>query len=154
MSHQELIEEIKKVIVPLFEEEDAVLVELAGARSREGLILKILADKREGGITLSECAGLNRKIRDFLETQGMMQEDFLLEVSSPGLDRPLETKADFARCKNKKVMVFLNEPHEGRVQIEGLILGIDGDVLSLAADQKMILIPLSKIKKAKQIISG
>ena len=116
------------------------------------LFLRILADRPEGGINLAECSRLNKEIGLALDEKDLLPGRYILEVSSPGIDRPLETKEDFLRCLNKMVRVFLGEALENKTEIEGLIQAIKDDYLVVDADGRNIEIPLAKITKAKQVI--
>lgn len=78
------------------------LVDIIYRYEGRGLVLRVLVDKPEGGITLDECAGLNNEISRILDEKDMLQQRYILEVSSPGLDRPLNSKNDFLRCINKE----------------------------------------------------
>lgn len=130
------------------------LVELLLRQEAGNLVLRILADRSEGGITLEECARINRDIASLLDEKGTLGMGYTLEVSSPGLDRPLKTKADFARCLNRKARFFLNQPLEGKVEIEGGITRVDDNAVSLESEGRVIEIPLSMINRAKQVIAN
>lgn len=152
MSYQELVENLKDLFLPALEEEGAVLVDLSISRSKSGVFLKLLVDRKEGGITISECLRLNKRIGEILDTHEMIKEGYFLEVSSPGLDRPLMTREDFARCINRLVMIFLNEPLNGKIQIDGRIVKVEEAQIGVEAKGELIVIPLSIINKAKQVI--
>ncbi len=152
MNSQELLDSLKVIIIPLLEYQDVILVDLNLSRTREGIILRLLLDKKEGGITLADCAGLNRGIGELLDANDIIKDRYILEVSSPGLDRPLKTKEDFARCKNREVMVFLNQPLGGAMQIEGSIDKVDEEAVSILTGKGTEVVPLVNIHKAKQRI--
>lgn len=153
MYSQEVIEELKQIILPILEENDIELVELSFVKSSRRPTLRLLVDKKCGGIDLQECARLNEKIGEILDTQGSMLNKYILEVSSPGLDRPLKTKSDFLRCINRKVGFFLNESIKGKIELEGLISKVEGDSVYIDVDTEIIEIPLVKINKAKQAVN-
>ncbi len=114
-------EELKRIILPFLSDIQIKLVELKLIKTSEGLILKLLVDRNEGGINLDECARINKKIGEIIEFQSIIKNKYILEVSSPGLDRPLKTKDDFLRCLNKKAKFFLNELINGKLEWNGLI---------------------------------
>ena len=116
------------------------------------LMLEVLADRDEGGITLDECARLNRELGDVLEGAGYIQESYTLDVSSPGLDRPLATMSDFKRVLGKKVRVFLKEPVEEEIERVGSIESAAEDKIVINTGAKTVEIPYEKINKAKQVI--
>ena len=128
------------------------LVELIYRYEGRGMVLRVLTDRPEGGITLGECTLLNRQISAILEEKGLIEEGYALEVSSPGVDRPLKTKSDFLRCLNKKAHFFLNEQVAEKLEVEGNIKKVENTSLYIERDGLLLEIPLSKINKAKQIL--
>ncbi len=117
------------------------------------LVLRILTDKPEGGITLGECASLNNELGRILDEKDILQVRYILEVSSPGLDRPLKTKNDFLRCcMNRKARFFRIEQINGKLELEGVITKVGDDLVCVDVGANIIEIPLSKIRKAKQVI--
>ena len=130
------------------------LVEFIYRHEGRGLSLRVLADRPLGGITLEECAALNREIGSVLDDMQILRENYLLEVSSPGLDRPLKTGNDFLRCLNKFVHLFFSEPIDGKLELEGMISRVSDESVYINRVGIVIEVPLTKITKAKQIISN
>lgn len=151
MDKETLIFELKKIVDDYLEARGMVLVDIIYRYEGNSLILRILADKAQGGITLGECTVLNKEIGDILDQGDIVQEKYILEVSSPGLDRPLKTKNDFLRCLKKKARFFFNQAVSGKLELEGVIADVKEDSLSLQAGASVVEIPLSKINKAKQV---
>jgi ribosome maturation factor RimP len=152
MDRYEITEELSKVIAEYLAGRGLELIELICRRQGRDQVLKVLADRPEGGISLGECAQLNRELGAMLNELGILQEGYILEVSSPGLDRPLHSRSDFLRCKNKKVKFFLKELVEGKIEWDGLITEVDEDNVYINTVVKPLIIPLVKINKAKQLI--
>jgi ribosome maturation factor RimP len=152
MDEQVISEDLKKVINPILEEADAELVELDLVRTSGQVIVRLFVDKIEGGISLDECALINKRLGDILDEQNIIADRYILEVSSPGLDRPLKTKNDFRRCTNKKVKFFLREPIKGKVEWDGAIINVTDDEVSAQIAGDVVQIPLAKINKAKQLL--
>jgi len=151
MEYQVFSEDLKKLISPLLEEGDIELVELNFVRLPGRSILKLLVDRKTGRISLDECARLNAKISSLLDAQDIIKEGYILEVSSPGLDRPLKEKQDFSRCIDKKVRLFFSEPINGKFEVEGIIGRVTDESVYIDTVAGMVEIPLSRIRKAKQI---
>jgi len=151
MNYRESAEGLKKIILPVLEEEGIVLVELRFMRTGSGMILRLLVDKKEGGISLQECARLNQKIGSLLDAQDIIKDRYILEVFSPGLDRDLVNKDDFSRCINRKVRVFLNECINAKTEIEGRIDKVEGELVYIDMGKEVVGIALSKITKVRQI---
>jgi len=117
------------------------------------MVLGILADRVDGGITLGECGMLNREISVLMEEKDMIVERYVLEVSSPGMDRPLITKEDFRRCAGKEVIAYLRQTLEGKTEIRGVIKEVSDTHLALEAQGSFKQISLDNISKAKQVVS-
>lgn len=152
MDRQAIISELESIIGDYLKMQGLDLVELIYRYTGNALFLRILVDKPEGGISLDECAHLNNQINKILEERDILQENYILEVFSPGVDRPLVTKADFLRCINRSVKFFLTESVNGRKEWEGTIYKVDDDSVYIDIDGECIGIPLAKIAKARQVI--
>ncbi len=152
MDKQAIIEELINIMGDYLKSKGLDLVDLIYRYEGRDLFLKILTDKPEGGITLDECGRVNKDIGGILDERGTIPGKYTLEVSSPGIDRSLETRNDFARCKNKKIKLFLSEAVNGRLEIDGVIKGVFEDSVSVETKERVADILLSKINKAKQII--
>ncbi len=147
-----LIDELRSIITEHLKTRQIDLVDFIYRYEGASLILRLLVDKPEGGISLGECAHLNTEIGRILDENDALQQRYILEVSSPGLDRPLKTKKDFSRCINKRLRFFLNELINGRFELEGIVKELEGDSVYIEINGEPIEIPLSMINKAKQIL--
>ncbi len=152
MDREEIILELRDVVGSYLKDQGLDLIDLIYRYEGRDLILRILVDKPQGGITLEECAQLNKQISNILDEKDILQTRYVLEVSSPGLDRWLKTKSDFRRCINRRVRFFLNEAISGKMEWEGIINKVEDDAVCIDTDDKIIEIPLLKIIKAKQVI--
>ncbi|MFA6350036.1 MAG: ribosome maturation factor RimP [Candidatus Omnitrophota bacterium] len=150
MDRQEIIEQLNSVISEYLDCQDMELVELVYRQEGRDLVLRLLVDYPEGGITIGECAELNRSIGNLLDEKDIIQQNYILEVSSPGLDRPLKTKNDFLRNLDKDVRFFLSVPVNGKLEWCGKVANADDDNVTVTAGGVNLIIPLSKINKAKQ----
>jgi len=152
MDRLEIVSELENIIGEYLKAQRLELIELILRHEGQGLVLRILVDRLEGGITLDECAKLNIQISSLLDEKDILQARYILEVSSPGLDRPLKTKSDFLRCINRKVRFFLNEAVKDKIELEGTISKVENDAVYIERECEVIGIALAKINKAKQII--
>lgn len=152
MDRYEITRQLEAVIAEYLSGGGLELVELIYRREGRDQVLRVLADRPEGGISIGECAQLNRKLGAVLDEKGLLQEGYVLEFSSPGLDRPLSTKRDFLRCKDKLVKFFLREPIEGKIEWDGEIISVDDNAVHIDTKDKQLSIPLASVNKAKQII--
>ncbi len=147
----EIVDKIKELISPFLREEDLELVEIVYKRTAGRMLLRLLLDKA-GGINLEECSNLNRKIGKALDELNLIDEPYILEISSPGLDRPLESAADFKRAMGKQVKVVLNSEIEGKGVWTGEVVEVNGRNVAIKTKGKRLEIPLDKIIKAKKQI--
>ncbi|MFH1397130.1 MAG: ribosome maturation factor RimP [Candidatus Omnitrophota bacterium] len=152
MDRKEISERLNIMIDENLKSQGLELVELICNYQGQGLFLRILADKPEGGITIKECAEVNRRLSAMLDEANILEQGYIMEVSSPGLDRPLSEKKDFLRNLNKKIRFFLSEPINGSVELEGIIRRADENSAYIEIEGTEIEIPFVKINKAKQKI--
>lgn len=147
---------LRAKIRPLVEEEGLELVEMNFFEGGSSAVLRIYLDKT-GGVTLDECTKLNRKIGDYLETEDLISRRYLLEVSSPGLDRPLTSVRDFKRKIGETVKLILKEKIQGSTEVIGRIKNLKDDNLILEIEPQKFkpnevaekIVPLNQIAWAK-----
>jgi ribosome maturation factor RimP len=144
---QAMEQEITGLVEPVIQEADYDLVELQLVQRKSGHLLRILVD-RLGGITLDECAELSKRISYVLEVEDPIEKRYTLEVSSPGLDRPLATEADFRRKAGEQIRLTF-KMDEKNAQAEGEIIAVEGDQLVLGTDSGEKRFALADIIKGK-----
>ena len=152
MVKEALIQELNSLISSCLESQNLELVDLIYRSEGNRLILTVLTDRPGGGITLQECAGLSRQLKNLLEEKNIIEGDYVLEVASPGLDRPLKRQRDFLRSLNKEAVFFLNDLVNGKLQFQGLIYKVDETSVFIQVLGELLEIPLTKINKAQLII--
>lgn len=121
-------------------------VNLFGRGNRK--LLRVTIDK-EGGVTLDDCERFSRRLGSLLETEDVIHGSYNLEVSSPGLDRPLTAPADFERNRGRLVRVTIREKMENQNFFIGRISEVTVSCLRLSADNKEWEIPFENIVKAR-----
>lgn len=148
MAKDSLQDRVRDIVYAALRDNGAELVDMTYRKEGKRKVLRVLADK-ETGITVEECARMNEIIGEALDKEDFMDEYYILEVSSPGLDRPLKTKADFLRIKGKRVHVHTYEPIDGRREFAGVLEIVEDDSIGVSEENaKLIKMPLSKISKA------
>ena len=147
MKFEKLLEEVRQVIEPLLQSQGFELVDLEYQREPQGWILRIYLD-REGGVTLDDCADVSGEIGAVLEVKDVIPNPYVLEVSSPGLTRPLKKPEDFNKFSNRLVKIKLYEPLEGRKNFKGTLLGLGGEKVRLEVEGRVYELPLQGIAKA------
>lgn len=118
-------------------------------QSAPGRLLRVFVDKKEGSITLDDCVAISNHLSQLLAVENIDYNR--LEVSSPGLDRPLKKKADFIRYMGESARVRLRIGLQGQRNFVGTLAAVDGDVLVLNVDGKLLQIELSNLEKARLI---
>lgn len=152
MDRQAVQEELRIIISEYLENRGLDLVDLIYRYEGGDLVLRVLVDLPQGGINLDECAGLNKEIGGLLDEENIIEGSYILEVSSPGLDRPLRTKSDFLRCLNKKARFFLSRAVNDRIEWEGIIERATDDSVLIKSGESSVDIPFALINKAKQLL--
>lgn len=121
--------------------------------SNRGRLLRIFIDRPEGstaGITVDDCAGVSRHLTHLFAVEGIDYDR--LEVSSPGLDRPLRKAADFARFAGRKIDVRMRAPDAtGRRRFVGMLKGIEADAAMLDVDGQSVALRLEEIERARLV---
>lgn len=148
----ELQEKLERVISDYLKGRDIIFVDLNFHAQGRKLILRILVDHPNGGITLDECARLNEEMGRLIEREDIVKQSYILEVFSPGIDRPLLSRDDFFRCLNRRVRIFFNQCQAGKYEISGEITSITETGLNLDSEGEIRQIQFDQIKKAKQAI--
>lgn len=120
---------------------------------KEGVDEDISPDgpERESGIELADCEKVSRQLSGVLDVEDPITGDYTLEVSSPGMDRPLYELAHFERFVGHHVALRLRMPFEGRRKFNGLLMGVEGHDVVLRVDQEEYLLPLEGIEKANVV---
>lgn len=116
-------------------------------------IVRCEIDYISGGISLGTCSTINKKICSYLEEENSLGENFVVEVNSPGLDKPLKKNNDFLRVKGRPVMLWLNAPVCDKDYLEGEVTMVDDKELTLRYKNKEIKINFNNIKLGKEKIT-
>jgi len=141
------VEEISESLVV---SEGMELVDLEYRREGRRWILRLFIDK-EGGVTLDDCARISRELGDVLDVKDVIPHAYVLEVSSPGLNRRIRKKADFSKFAGQKVQLWLVSPKEGRRKIVGNLVGVEGEEVVVTATEGRFSVALKDIAKANLI---
>lgn len=145
----EIRDHVKEVIMPILADEHLELVDIEYKKGKGGWTLRIFIDK-EKGVTLDDCEKASREISALLDVKDIIHHAYNLEVSSPGLDRPLTKLDDFIRYRNKKARLKTKTPLQGRRNFSIVIEGVRGEnVVVRDSEGKTWEIPIADIEKAK-----
>ena len=113
-------------------------------------LLRIFID-RDQGVTLSDCEQVSHQVSGMLDVEDPIQGEYTLEVSSPGVDRPLFSLADFARFAGQRAKLRLIAPHAGRARYTALLCGVEGDEVLLDVDGEALRFAFDEIDQARLV---
>jgi ribosome maturation factor RimP len=124
------------------------LVELEYGAGRAHAQLRVFID-REAGVSLEDCTRVSRELSALLDIEDPIPVAYTLEVSSPGFDRVLRTRAHFGRFVGARVFVELKEPRAGRRRYTGKLLTVDESGIALEVDREQVAVAFGEIGKAR-----
>jgi len=130
----DLREEVRQLAQTLATEEGYEIVDVEQAVVGRHRTLRVLLD-REGGVNISDCSRFSRRLSDCLDMNQTIPGSYHLEVSSPGLDRPLRTLEHVQRYTGQRAALQTHDPHDGRRRFEGVLLGPDGTRVGVHLDE-------------------
>ena len=145
-----LKDKLLDLLAPEIEALGYELVELDAPAPGGSGTLRIYIDSAEG-VGLEDCERVSHRVSGVLDVEDPVPGQYVLEVSSPGLDRPLRTEEHFRRQAGKVVKLVLVAGRPGRRRYKGAILGIDAGVLEIGVDDERIKLPLSEIESARLV---
>jgi ribosome maturation factor RimP len=148
MGKGSVAESIEELVTPIINENRLELVDVEYKKEGKNWFLRIFIDK-EGGVTVDDCTQVSRQIEDLIEVEEVVPSSYVLEVSSPGLDRPLKKEKDFLRFQGKRAHVTTYTPIQQQKNFKGTIVDFQKDVLFLSIDGQPVEIPRNQIAKAK-----
>ena len=144
MKKDALVNEIYEMVKPIADELNYDIYHVEYVKENGELYLRIYIEK-DGGITLSDCEALSRRVSDLMDEKDPIKDPYFLEVSSPGLNRTLFTEEHYKRFIGREVMVKFTKSVDGKKNIKGILKEVNEDSIVVEADQ-LINIPKDKIK--------
>ena len=144
---------IARLVEPTMEDMGFSLVRIQlCAKPRQSL--QVMVERRDGSaMSVDDCAGLSRAISAVLDVEDPIRGSYALEVSSPGIDRPLVRLEDFDRFAGREAMIRLGRPREGRRHFRGRILGREGELVRLAVAGSTVEFAYADIGQAKLVLT-
>ena len=143
---------LEPIIAPVVEAAGYRLVRLRlmGGKHKT---LQVMAEREDGSMNVEDCATLSHALSEFLEREDPIEGDYELEVSSPGIDRPLTRLADFARWSGHEAKIELVAPQDGRKRLRAMLLGLDGNDVVVDAAGRRLKFPFRAIAEAKLVLT-
>lgn len=120
------------------------------SRSKSGHLLRVYIDI-DRGVVLDDCEAVSRQLSAVLDVEDPIPGEYALEVSSPGLDRPLFELAHFVRFKGETARVTLARPIDGRRRFKGVIEAVVGEDIRLLVDGEVVVLPIGDIEGARLV---
>jgi len=149
-----LSEQIATLIGPIADElgYELVRVQIQGGARRA--TLQIMAERRDRtAMIVEDCARLSRAISNLLDEVDPIAGEYTLEVSSPGIDRPLMKRADYERFLGHEAKIEMNAAIDGRKRFQGVIAALHGDAVMLDSEGATVPLPLAQVKSAKLVLT-
>ena len=145
-------EELQAIIEPIADAMGFEIVRISvGGSGRP--ILQIMAERPDGTMTVEDCTRLSRELSLVLDVENPVPGEYMLEVSSPGIDRPLTRLKDFENYAGFEVKLELYEPVNGQRRWRGVLAGVENDQVALADQNEKHLFGFSEIRKAKLLLT-
>src|SRR5476651_451136 len=125
----------------------------------EGCTVQIMAERPDGGMTVEDCETVSRALSPMLDVSDPVDRAYRLEISSPGIDRPLVRKSDFDRYKGHLVKIEMEIPVNGRKRFRGVLAGTQGNAARLRRDDAAegeeadVLLPIEEMSEAKLVLT-
>ena len=145
--------EVERLIAPLLARlgYEPVRLSLSG---ESHLKLQVMIDRLDGGtLTVGDCQKISRAIEPLLDEQDPVKSPYVLEVSSPGIDRPLTRLKDFVAYQGHPAKITLLLPQDGQKRFTGEILAVTGDTIKVETEKGVLAFPFAALQKAKLVLT-
>jgi len=127
--------------------------------SSDGCTLQIMAEREDGTLSIEDCEAVSRALSPVLDVADPVEQAYRLEISSPGMDRPLVRRSDFQRYAGQLAKIEMAVPVDGRRRFRGTILGVDGNAARIRPDDTAedeaseVLLPIDEMEKARLVVT-
>lgn len=145
--NQSVEQQVRVLVEPIIKEKGLELVDVEYMKEGAHWYLRLFIDK-DGGVDIDDCSGVSHAVSDLLDTSNIILQSYVLEVSSPGLERPLKKSEDFQRFQGELITVKTKKLFEGYQEFSGYLIGLENDEIILEYEGKRMAIPRSVVKKA------
>lgn len=144
-------DEVFELVSPIAESFGLEVIEVLFEKKYDGMNLTVVIDK-DGGVTIDDCEKLHRAIDAPLDELDPIDMPYILNVSSPGIDRPLKTERDYRRNLNQKISVRLYKLLDGKKIYDGVLVSYDDETFTLQVKNKQIIFNKKDTAKVEPII--
>lgn len=143
--------EIVELLAPVVSALGLELLGIEFVASGHSALLRLYIDAPARAVTLDDCEAVSREVSAALDVHDPISSAYTLEVSSPGIDRPLFTAEQFGRHVGEQAKVALRLPTDGRRRLQGVIRGVEDDRITLLVDEREWVVPHGNIEKARLV---
>ena len=147
---KQIADRVWSIAEPLCLDEGLELVFIEFRREPQGRVLRLYIDK-QGGVTLDDCALVSQQLGDILDVTLEDVGPYSLEVSSPGVNRPIGRPEHYNRFKGQRIRIKTHQPLDGRKNFRGVLRGINDGIVAVQCDNEEIHIPLEEISIARLV---
>ncbi|WP_042160535.1 ribosome maturation factor RimP [Paenibacillus gorillae] len=151
MSTSKIKSVVEEMVAPFLDSNGFELVDIEYVKEGSHYFLRVFVDK-EGGIDIDECGRISEYLSEQLDKNDPVSDNYFLEVSSPGAERPLKKPEDVRKAIGKHVYITTYEPIDGLKEFEGQLLAFDGEQLQVKAGKKEHTLPYVKVASARLAI--
>ena len=144
---KEIVDRVRSIAKPILSDEGMELVDIEYRRESNGWVLRLYMDKT-GGVTLDDCTRISQEVGRSLDVEDFISTPYVLEVSSPGLNRSLKRIEDFMKYRNQIIKVKTFDPIENRRHFKGKLLDVSENRIEIGMEGMVFQIPLSNVSKA------
>jgi len=148
MNKADIVNKVLNVISPVVEGVGYSVIDCDYLNDMGRWILRVYIEKGEEDVSIDDCVKVSRSLEGVLDVEDIIPTRYLLEVSSPGLDRPLKKARDFVRFTGQKIRLRTKEPIGGRSNYYGVLLGMEENNILMNVDNVKYQIPMELLMKA------
>ena len=146
---EETIVKIEKIVLPVLKEMELELVDIEYLQEGGYWYVRIYIEKLDGDVSLDDCAKVSMAVEDDIDK--LIDKKFFLEISSPGVERPLKREKDYIRFTGSKIKVSLKHKINEKKNFEGILSKFENDTVFLMTDNEELEIPFKEVRKANLV---
>jgi ribosome maturation factor RimP len=147
----DVTEIVEELVTPILDEQQLELVDIEYKKEGNNWFLRVFIDK-DGGIDIDDCGSVSEQLSKRLDAVDPIPTAYFLEVSSPGIERPLKKEKDLYWAVGKRINVTTKEPIEGAKDFEGSLIDFDGQWLIIKEEKKNVKVPFALVATARLAI--
>lgn len=147
-----VVEAVEKLALPILEEEGLELYDTEFTKEGKDWFLRVYIERPEGKVDLDDCGRISERLSKELDRTELITRSYYLDVSSPGVERPLKKGKHFEQAVGKRIFLKTYEAVEGRKKFEGELLRYTPENLTVDVDGVQVEIPMDKVAKARRVL--